>query len=111
MQVLIIDALNLIRRIYAAQERPFLPLTNEVSDATRKQIVHNTVAAVEVALKKMLVTVQPSHGIVVFEAVIIAIHKKGPRYIPGKWSSDWQLPFNTKKCKCLHIGNGNSGLT
>ncbi len=85
MQVLIIDALNLIRRIYAAQERPFLPLTNEVSDATRKQIIHNTVAAVEVALKKMLVTVDPSHGIVVFDADGQSWrHKIYPEYKAGR---------------------------
>ena len=23
------------------------------------------------------------------------------------WSETWQLPFNEKKCKCLHIGNNN----
>ena len=28
-----------------------------------------------------------------------------------KWSSDWQLPFNIKKCKCLHIGNRNPGIS
>ena len=42
MQVMIIDALNLIRRIYAAQERPFLQLSDDISDATKQQIIHNT---------------------------------------------------------------------
>ncbi len=68
MQVMIIDALNLIRRIYAAQERPYLPLPNDVSDSTRQQIIHNTIAAIEQAIKKLLITINPSHGIVVFDA-------------------------------------------
>lgn len=67
MQVLIIDALNLIRRIYAAQERPYLPLPDDVSDATKKQIIHNTTSAIEQAINKLLKTVSPSHGIVVFD--------------------------------------------
>ena len=25
-----------------------------------------------------------------------------------KWSEDWQMVFNIDKCKCLHIGHGNS---
>lgn len=67
MQVLIIDALNLIRRIYAAQERPYLPLPNDVSEATAKQLLHNTCNAVELAINKLLKLVEPSHGIVVFD--------------------------------------------
>ena len=73
MQVLIIDALNLIRRIYAAQERPYLQLSDNVSDnisdATKQQIIHNTIAAIEQALKKLLLTINPTHGVVVFEVV------------------------------------------
>ncbi|MFT5163082.1 MAG: protein Xni [Alteromonadaceae bacterium] len=68
MQVMIIDALNLIRRIYAAQERPYLPLPNDVSDSAKRQIVHNTIATIEQAIKKLLITINPSHGIVVFDA-------------------------------------------
>ena len=25
-----------------------------------------------------------------------------------KWSGDWQMMFNAKKCKCLHIGYENT---
>ena len=25
-----------------------------------------------------------------------------------KWSEDWQMMSNIDKCKCLHIGHGNS---
>ena len=28
-----------------------------------------------------------------------------------KWSEDWQMMFNIDKCKCLHIGHGNSRTT
>ena len=24
-----------------------------------------------------------------------------------EWSEQWQMPFNIKKCKVLHIGNSN----
>ena len=24
-----------------------------------------------------------------------------------KWSQKWQLPFNEKKCKCIHFGKAN----
>jgi protein Xni len=68
MQVMIIDALNLIRRIYAAQERPFLQISSDISDATKQQIIHNTIAAIEQAIKKLLITINPSHAIVVFDA-------------------------------------------
>lgn len=67
MQVLIIDALNLIRRIYAAQERPYLQISSEISDATKGQIIHNTIAAIEQAIEKLIRTVEPSHGLVVFD--------------------------------------------
>ena len=26
----------------------------------------------------------------------------------GKWSQDWQMPFNLEKCKVMHVGQGNS---
>lgn len=67
MQVLIIDALNLIRRIYAAKERPYLPLPNDVSEATARQIIHNTTSNIESALSKLIDTIEPSHAIVVFD--------------------------------------------
>ena len=28
-----------------------------------------------------------------------------------KWSEKWQLLFNFGKCKCLHIGPGNTSIT
>ena len=28
-----------------------------------------------------------------------------------KWSEKWQMLFNFGKCKCLHIGPGNTSMT
>ena len=47
MHIVLIDALNLIRRIYAVQERPFLLNKNslsddELSENTQQQILKNT---------------------------------------------------------------------
>ena len=28
-----------------------------------------------------------------------------------KWSEKWQMLFNIGKCKCLHIGPGNTSIT
>ena len=28
-----------------------------------------------------------------------------------KWSEKWQMLFNFQKCKCLHAGHGNTGVT
>ena len=27
-----------------------------------------------------------------------------------RWSQKWQMSFNFGKCKCLHIGPGNTGM-
>ena len=27
-----------------------------------------------------------------------------------KWSDKWQMLFNFEKCKCIHAGNGNTGV-
>ena len=31
--------------------------------------------------------------------------------IGDKWSEKWQMLFNFGKCKCLHIGPGNTSMT
>ena len=28
-----------------------------------------------------------------------------------RWSEKWQMLFNFRKCKCLHIGPGNTGMS
>jgi protein Xni len=65
--LVLIDALNLIRRIYAVQERPFL-LNNELAENTKKQVLFNTQQACGQALAKILEHLQPSHALAVFDS-------------------------------------------
>lgn len=109
MQVMIIDALNLIRRIYAAQERPYLPLPNEISDSTRQQIIHNTIMAIEQAIKKLRSTINPSHGIVVFDAQEPGWrHQIYPKYKAGRQPMPTILAQGMAQIK---QAIGNTGLT
>lgn len=68
IKLLLIDALNLIRRIYAAQERPYHPISGELSDSTKKQLIHNTVVSIESSINKLVKTHQPTHAIAVFDS-------------------------------------------
>ncbi len=66
-QVLLIDALNLIRRLYAVQERPYQPLPEQVTDGTRAQIIQNTDTMLRQALHRLLKEFTPSHALMVFD--------------------------------------------
>jgi protein Xni len=66
-QVLLIDALNLIRRLYAVQERPYQPLPEQVTDGTRAQIIQNTDNMLRQALQRLLKEFTPSHALMVFD--------------------------------------------
>ena len=86
--VVLIDALNLIRRIYAVQERPFL-LNNELSENTQQQVLHNTAKACATALGNILETLQPSHAVAVFDCEapcwrydLYPDYKKGRKKMP-----------------------------
>ncbi|WP_448213286.1 flap endonuclease Xni [Colwellia sp. MEBiC06753] len=94
--VVLIDALNLIRRIYAVQERPFL-LNNELSDNTKKQVLHNTVQACTTAVANILAQLQPTHGVAVFDSEqlcwryqLYPDYKKGRKKMPQHLAE--QLP-------------------
>lgn len=65
--LVLIDALNLIRRIYAVQERPFL-LNNELAENTKKRVLFNTQQACGQALTKILEHLQPTHALAVFDS-------------------------------------------
>lgn len=87
-QVVLIDALNLIRRIYAVQERPFL-FNNELADNTKQQVLFNTTTACENALKKIIELIEPSHALAVFDSEapcwryeIYPDYKKGRKKMP-----------------------------
>lgn len=86
--LILIDALNLIRRIYAVQERPFL-LNNELAEKTKQQVLNNTLQACIQAVKKILTTHSPSHVLAVFDSQqpcwryqIYPDYKKGRKKMP-----------------------------
>lgn len=65
--LVLIDALNLIRRLYAVQERPYLPLPDQLNESTRQQIIQNTWNALEKAFVAIVHACQPTHLLVVFD--------------------------------------------
>ncbi len=88
VHLVLIDALNLIRRIYAVQERPFL-LNNELADSTKQQVLFNTQQAVVNAVKKIIEQQEPTHILAVFDSIapcwrydIYPDYKKGRKKMP-----------------------------
>ncbi|WP_426356957.1 flap endonuclease Xni [Pseudocolwellia sp. HL-MZ19] len=86
--LVLIDALNLIRRIYAVQERPFL-LNNELAESTKQQVLFNTQQATVNAIKKIIDLLQPTHILTVFDSKnscwrydIFPDYKKGRKKMP-----------------------------
>jgi protein Xni len=65
--LVLIDALNLIRRIYAVQARPFL-MNNEVAENTQQQVLNNTLQACQQALSKIISIHTPTHALAVFDS-------------------------------------------
>lgn len=70
--LVLIDALNLIRRIYAVQERPFVhskhQLEGELAEKTQQQVLYNTQNACRKALDNILEHLQASHALAVFDS-------------------------------------------
>ena len=70
--LILIDALNLIRRIYAVQERPFTQSKQqhdyELSPSTQKQVLLNTQNTCVNALIKIIGQHQPTHALAVFDS-------------------------------------------
>lgn len=88
VHLVLIDALNLIRRIYAVQERPFL-MNNELAENTKQQVLYNTAKGCEQALNKLLSQLSPSHALAVFDSQspcwrykIYPDYKKGRKKMP-----------------------------
>lgn len=86
--LVLIDAMNLIRRIYAVQERPFLQL-EQLSENTKKQLINNTQQAANNAIQKILNELQPSHALAVFDCKkpcwrykVYPDYKKGRKKMP-----------------------------
>jgi len=91
--LVLIDALNLIRRIYAVQERPFMHTkstpADELSPNTQKQVIYNTQNACVAALNKILTEHNPTHGLAVFDSQepcwrfeLFKDYKKGRKKMP-----------------------------
>tara|TARA_B110000208_G_C11771582_1_gene430478 strand:+ start:513 stop:1337 length:825 start_codon:yes stop_codon:yes gene_type:complete len=99
MHIVLIDALNLIRRIYAVQERPFLLNKNslsddELSENTQQQILKNTQQACSLALSKILTKMQATHALAVFDSEtpcwryqLYPDYKKGRKKMPEHLSN------------------------
>ena len=65
--LLLLDGLNLVRRLYAAQERPFHNSPAPYSEATGQQLLHNTAEQLQQIAVKLTRQFKPSHVLAVFE--------------------------------------------
>ena len=92
--LILIDALNLIRRVYAVQERPFIQIKqdhdNELSASTLKQVLFNTQNTCVNALVKIIEQHQPTHALAVFDSQqpcwryqLFEGYKKGRKKMPA----------------------------
>ena len=92
--LVLIDALNLIRRIYAVQERPFVQSKHhsdgELAEKTQQQVLFNTQQACTKALNSILIHQQASHALVVFDSQapcwrykLYPEYKKGRKKMPS----------------------------
>ncbi len=110
IHLVLIDALNLIRRIYAVQERPFL-LNNELAENTIKQVLSNTENACSLAIDKIKDALQPTHALAVFDSqapcwryALYPDYKKGRKKMPAhleKSLNDIQDRFLTHQIDSL----------
>ncbi len=87
--LVLIDAMNLIRRIYAVQERPFL-FNNTLSDNTKRQVLFNTQKACISAVNKIIAQQSPTHALAVFDPKqpcwryrLFPDYKKGRKKMPA----------------------------
>lgn len=87
--LVLIDALNLIRRIYAVQERPFMQnkiqVENGLAKKTQQQVLFNTQNACIKALENILLLQHPSHALAVFDSQLPCWrYKLYPDYKKGR---------------------------
>lgn len=92
--LILIDALNLTRRIYAVQERPFIQIkqqgSDELSASTLKQVLFNTQNTCINALTKIIEQHEPTHALAVFDSQqpcwryqLFDGYKKGRKKMPN----------------------------
>ncbi len=91
--IVLIDAMNLIRRIYAVQERPFL-FNNALAENTKQQVLNNTQQGCTTALHNILSQQSPSHALMVFDPKnpcwryqLYPDYKKGRKKMPSHLAS------------------------
>ncbi len=91
--LILIDALNLIRRVYAVQERPFIQTKQQngedLSASTQKQVLFNTQKTCVNALTKIIGQHEPTHALAVFDSQqpcwryeLFEGYKKGRKNMP-----------------------------
>ena len=91
--LVLVDALNLIRRIYAVQERPFVQskdqLDGKLAEKTQQQVLFNTREACTKALDNILKSQRASHALAVFDSQtpcwryqLYPDYKKGRKKMP-----------------------------
>ncbi|GAW96055.1 MULTISPECIES: flap endonuclease Xni [Colwellia] len=91
--LILIDALNLIRRVYAVQERPFMKRKQQHGDKlsanTQEQVLFNTQKNCVNAVIKIIKQLEPTHALAVFDSQqpcwryqIFAGYKKGRKKMP-----------------------------
>lgn len=96
--LVLIDALNLIRRIYAVQERPFTQVKlgndDQLSANTLKQVLFNTQSTCLNALTKIIDQHQPTHILAVYDSTepcwrhkLFEGYKKGRKKMPEHLST------------------------
>ncbi|PKI16925.1 flap endonuclease Xni [Colwellia sp. 12G3] len=96
--LILIDALNLIRRVYAVQERPFIQIkqqdSDELSASTLKQVLFNTQKTCVNALTKIIEQHAPTHALAVFDSQqpcwryqLFEGYKKGRKQMPDHLSN------------------------
>jgi len=97
--LILVDALNLIRRIYAVQERPFVQskahAEDELAEKTKKQVLFNTQNACSKALENIIAFLQPTHALAVFDSQqpcwryqLYPDYKKGRKKMPEHLAND-----------------------
>jgi len=111
VHLVLIDALNLIRRIYAVQERPFVQSKQqsdgELSIKTQQQVLFNTQQACTKALDNILKHQQASHALAVFDSQNPCWrYKLYPDYKKGrkKMSSDLANELSNIQDRFLALG-------
>ena len=113
-RLMIVDAMNLIRRIYAVQERQHpQPLTEDVTaqQSHQRTLKVATINAVEQSIRKLHNLLQPTHAVAVFDDTKHSWrHQRYPEYKAGRkptpptlalilpelkqlMQNQWQLPY------------------